>query len=186
MLDNVNNLDLIHPYLPTGASGRIIITSQNRETMQSPVTTSTWLQPLSPEEGTALFASLLPENIMQEQHALENAARISSACGGLPLALSRAARYVSDSHHSMTDLLQHSASVFKKNSILNKVPLQDYFHKGNLSTLWDPSFDSLSHQAKYLVNLFTFFDSDAIPEDLIQTQRNVNPDLRSRLVDEDG
>ena len=184
VLDNVENLDFVHPYLPTGATGRVIMTSQNRETFQNPVITSIWLQPLSAEEGVALLASMLPVNIMQRRDTLDNIEKMPVACGGLPLALSRVARNVCNYHYSMADLLQQSPTIYHKEAIINRTPLPDYFHEGKLSTLWDNTLNTLSRPARYLINLFTFFDLDAIPEDLIKTQKSVNQDLQMEIADE--
>ena len=184
VLDNVISLDRVHPYLPIGANGRIILTSQTRETTHNPITSSTWLQPLCPEEGAALLVSMLPEAVTLAKETLEIAAKFSIACGGLPLALSRGAGYIRNSHSSIQDLLRQSTSVYDKSSILDKSPHQGYFHKGDLSELWDPSINYLTPPARYLANLFVFFDLDTIPTNLIKLQAAIHPDVQTQLTDE--
>ena len=127
---------------------------------------------------------MLPENATPTKEISEIAAKFSTACGGLPLALSRGAGYICNSHSSIQDLLRQSTSVYDKSSILNKIPLQGYFHKGDLSALWDPSIDTLTPPARYLANLFVFFDLDIIPENLIKLYAPARTDIQAQLTDE--
>ena len=184
VLDDVGSLDDVHPYLPIGANGRIILTSQTRESSPNSVASFTLLQPLCPKDGAALLVSMLPEAATLAEETDETAAKISSACGGLPLALSRGAGYIRNSHSSMQDLLRQSAYMYEKSSILNKSSLQGYFHKGDLSVLWDSSINTLTPPARYLANLFVFFDLDTIPENLIKLQPGTCTNIQTQLTDE--
>jgi hypothetical protein len=186
VLDNVESFNSLDGYLPIGARGRLIITSRNLTTSQPPATASIILEPFLPEDGAEFLLSLLPSDTQTETHALVEATRISATCGGLALALSQGARFLSTVNISIAELSRLCATtaafVFPQ-STLNSAP-HDYYYSGTVSTAWDQPLSVLPPPTRFLAELFIFFDADNISEILLRSGSELAAPLSGHIKDE--
>jgi tetratricopeptide (TPR) repeat protein len=169
VFDNVDDLAVATPFLPTAARGHIMLTTRSHalggnQRLQ--------VQPMPPETGALLLlrrADFLPPQALLD--AVTNDTRIT-ACNisreldGLPLALDQAGAYIKETPCSLTDYLARYQAC-------REDVLQDYSstnYPASVATTWSLSFEKVGQAhpaAKELLNFCAFLAPDAIPEEII-------------------
>lgn len=166
VFDNADDLELLHDYWPTSKNGAVLVTSRDPLAKTNLYSRGGIdLEPLSTEDS----ASLLRKLTGHEQVLLDEGSSlaVSKRLGGLPLAISQAAAYIQRQDLTFSEFLD----MYEVESIATEFQHvkigyhQEYQH--TLSTVW--SFDSLSPDAKALLDVLSFLDPDCIDE-VILTQ----------------
>lgn len=157
-------------YWPTGGRGSVVITTRNQNLVQPPILTSLVLRCFTIEEGTNFLLNNVSAAAKNSNEATLDAARICSACGGLPLALSQVIRYIRSLNTSVADAHKLCCTpelLVNANSELNQLNQPDYYHQLNISMLWEQHLQSLNPACKILVQYLAHLDPDGIPEEFL-------------------
>ncbi|KAF2685927.1 pfs domain-containing protein [Lentithecium fluviatile CBS 122367] len=163
VFDNAENFSTLRRFWPPGDhGGAILVTSQNPD-FENICHESIHLQSMAPEEGRELIQKYLRRG----QSEKEAAERLSAQLGGLPLAIAHFAGYVTRSQCLIDDMNACLKERFKSSriwTVKDTSCLTDYEH--TLATVWDLAWRRLEDDAKELVEILTFLDPDAAPENM--------------------
>ena len=162
VFDNVEKLSMIKDYWPSGMRGSIIITTQNPTTIHA-ATESIHLQPMTPAEGSSLIQRYLRRGDSEK----EAAESLSQALGGLPLAMTHFAGYVTKSQCTIQQILNSFHDRAKSSQVWTAESVESasmYTH--TLATVWDLAWRRLSSDSKILLEMMSFLDPDGIPEEM--------------------
>jgi tetratricopeptide (TPR) repeat protein/transcriptional regulator with XRE-family HTH domain len=161
--DNVEDLALLKPFLPTCDQGALLFTSRmpSLGTLAQPLI----LPPLSTKEGAAflLARTILPDWDAQEQEA---ARAITELMGGLPLALEQAGAYIQATQCRLSDYL-HLFKSMPDRLLDTHEPGHD--HPLSVMRTFMLACDQVARhnaQAMELLTVCAFLAAEAIPEQL--------------------
>lgn len=163
MFDNVVSAKAIRPFWPFSSKGDIVLTSQRPEFLGA-VNVQIKIPPMSNDEGTELFRRYLRRDVVDSG----NIQTLTSELGGLPLAITHYAGYISISQMSVTEILasfqqrQHTAEIWSCHS--NASMLQ---YERTLDTVWDFALDNLPDDARNLLDILSLLNPDAISEEML-------------------
>ncbi len=172
ILDNADNLETVHDFLPTGSNGHIILTTRASATRG--IAALLEVDKMDKEEGMLLLLRcakvLNPEEPIEhatpEQQT--NAKAIVDGLDSLPLALDQAGAFIEETGCNLTEYLAFY-QVHRKELLRRRGTLSiDY--PESVATTWSLSFQQVEQanpSAAGLLQLFAFLNSDAIPEDII-------------------
>ena len=172
ILDNADDLSLIHPFLPPVISGHIILTTRAQATGH--LARHVEIDTLTPDDGARLL--LRRAKVLSAQGFLEEAAeqdvtlarQISEELGGLPLALDQAGAYIEEKGCSLIDYQRLYQT--RRTDLLRTRGEFGYDHPKPIATTWSLSFEQVEQQnpaAADLLRLCAFLASDAIPQELL-------------------
>lgn len=153
---------MIKEYWPSGIRGSIIITTQNPTTVHA-ATASIHVQPMTPAEGSSLIQRYLRRGD-SEKEAAEN---LSQALGGLPLAMTHFAGYVTKSQCTIQQILNSFCDRARSSQVWTAESIEStsmYAH--TLATVWDLAWTRLSNDSKIVLEMISFLDPDGIPEEM--------------------
>lgn len=171
IFDNMDDLALAEPFLPTAGQGHIIFTTRARAFGNFAQRLEIFQ--MEPETGALLLlrrASLIPLQAMLSRAAREDrdlACDISRVLDGLPLALDQAGAYVKEAPSTLAQYLglyQQRREDFLK---IRGTDSQDY--PASVATTWSLSFEKVTQAnpaATDLLTLCAFLAPDAIPENI--------------------
>ncbi|KAK0667514.1 disease resistance protein RFL1 [Cercophora samala] len=171
ILDNVESFTALSDYWPTGARGSILTTTRSQNLIQPPLSAFLHLRCFSLQEGADfILSNIPPESLHGSPDASEDAATLSAACGGLPLALAQVVRHILTLHLSLVDArcrFSSPESFVSIQSESNRLVQADYYHQAEVASCWDAAIQSLDPPCLSLAQVFAYFDPDSIPEDLV-------------------
>ena len=181
VFDNLEDVRILSQIWPASNKGSIIITSRSPAVAARRAKKTMHLK--SFEEGPAV--DILYE-LTGLQPADENDAKaakeICQLIGGLPLAMVHMSSFIQDRRYSYEEFLalykKHTERIFVKDQ--SQV---DYDH--TLNTVWDLSLQSLSPNARVLLDLLSLFDPDSIPERLLIGTRAEIVEPRLKFLNDD-
>ncbi|KAJ7448707.1 hypothetical protein FB451DRAFT_1147414 [Mycena latifolia] len=165
VFNNANDINLnLVQYFPSGSHGNILITSQNPDLRQLAQATYK-VEQMALEEAINLLLSAAQYDIMEVANR-EVGKQIVQKLHCLPLAVAQAGAFISSSRAlpKYLDLYEHTAS---RMQLLHQMPPQSEYGWSVYAT-WQISFDSLSSQARALLQLCSFIHHDGITEDIFQ------------------
>jgi len=172
ILDNADELALVHEFLPPTFDGHILLTTRAQamgklakrievETMDADAGSLLLLRRAGLIEQDALLEAASPSDIVL-------AKKITQELGGLPLALDQAGAYLEETGYGLSDYLQiyqqHQAELLKKRGGL----ITD--HPESVATTWSLSFERVEQKNKAaadLLRLCAYLAPDAIPRELL-------------------
>lgn len=175
--DNVEDLNLLSPYLPPARQGAMLFTT--RLPTLGTLAQRIELQPMVEEEGllfllrraclldpTASVEQLkqLAQNTSQEYAAAQ---KLVEAMDGLPLALDQVGAYVQETPCSLADYLNLYQT--RRAELLKRRGQVVIDHPASVVTTWSLSFEKVEQAnvvAAALLRLCAFLHPDAIPEEL--------------------
>ncbi len=170
-------------YWPTWSHGSIILTTRNQNFIHPPVSTSLPLKCFTAEEGAKfILRTIHPESLNTPHESASDAAQVSIACGGLPLALAQVVRLASSLNLGVADVRERfptAESFIRLDSELNEIGSADYYHQSKVSLLWDKSLQSLDPSSYALAQVLAYLDPDGIHEDILTS--DANQPLQSQL-----
>jgi tetratricopeptide (TPR) repeat protein len=172
ILDNVEDLAMLHYFIPPEHNGHIILTTriQSMGKFAQPVEVET----MSPDEGgqfllkrACIEADTYPEQVFSKIQTL--ALEIARELGGLPLALDQAGAYIEETQANLNSYLQlyrqEQASLLEqRGSVLGED------HPESVVKTFSISFQKVKETeplAADLMHLCAFLHADAIPEEII-------------------
>lgn len=177
VFDNADDLKSvpIHKYFPAVNWGHIIITSRDQAVIGSVAEEGHVLDPLTTDDATQLLLERsgirYPSQIEKEE-----ASKIASLLGSLPLALVQAGAFV----RSRQKTLQDYRKLFmnRRNDLLRSSPLFGGTDR-TIFTAWEINFKQVeqdSSDARNILLLFSFLESSCIPESVLH--RGSSPQRR--------
>ncbi len=164
IFDNADDPMVLADYWPQG-SGSILITSRDplAKTIFTRRPSGLDLGPLTQQDSLSLLHHLTTN---LEEPEDDTARKITDALGGIPLAISQMASIIrrqdltlSEFYELYTDQEEH-ARLYETKFDTNLVT-----YRHSLSTVW--AFEKLKPQARQLLELASFFDPDAVGDDLL-------------------
>ncbi|GAW18075.1 hypothetical protein ANO14919_075460 [Xylariales sp. No.14919] len=180
IFDNADDLAALKTAWPESINGSVLLTTRNFAVATTLAVQYIQVDPFSDSDGSELLlkaAGLDHPTASDTEHAVA----ISSAFGGLPLALAQVGGFIAQRKLSLHSFLP----LYERNSAkidARKAPGSDYEH--TLSTVWDFALKDLSETSTRLLNLLSFFDPDSISEHIfLQGAAGLHDDF-SFLADE--
>ncbi len=172
ILDDIDDLELAHHFLPSRGSGHILLTTHMQTV--SGIAKRIEVENMTPEDG-ALFL-LRRANIIEPDAQLDRvseadrtqAIAISELLGGLPLALDQAGAYIEETASGLSDYITLYNT--QKMTLLRERGGFAVDHPESVATTWSLSFEKLSTSnpaTVELLRLLAFLHPDAIPEEII-------------------
>ncbi|HEY6285805.1 MAG TPA: tetratricopeptide repeat protein [Ktedonobacteraceae bacterium] len=173
ILDNVENLPMVHEYLPVAPKGHILLTAQTKVTGE--IAQRVDIDQMAPEGG-ALFllrrAHLLAADALLD-HASEEtrkqAIEIAKMLDGLPLAIDQAGAYIEETGTNLHRYVQFYES--RRTNLLN---IRGGFvpnHPESVTATMSLSFEKVENSsavAAQILRFLAFLHPDAIPEELLE------------------
>jgi tetratricopeptide (TPR) repeat protein len=172
ILDNVEDFEMIHDFLPLMHNGHVIITTRSEATgafvHTMHVSNMDW------QEGTLLLLRrskmlTLESSLSDSTEATSSAGRdIAELLGGLPLALDQAGAYIDETHASLVDYLarynQQSAKLLQRRGKLA------FDHPQSVAVTFTLAFERIQQASAVsadLLRFLTFLHPDTIPEEIL-------------------
>ncbi|KAI9740307.1 MAG: hypothetical protein M1834_004885 [Cirrosporium novae-zelandiae] len=165
VFDNVETRSILEPCLPRTNDGAFLITSQDDQ-LSLLAADDIHLEPLDSTEGSKLILKLLPKT--GAPYEIEDAKRISTQLGGLPLALGYVAGYISKTKWSLQEFLnffkdpQVSASIFAM-----PPPTTINQYEKTLAMVWELSLQKLDLDQIRVIQILSMLGPDGTPEDIL-------------------
>lgn len=170
IFDNVDNVDMINDFLPTGDTGHILLTTRIQAVGRIAYTLT--VENMEREEGTLLLlrrARLIELDDPLMQISLHTQAQaIVQKMDGLPLALEQAGAYIEETGCSLTHYLALYQE--RRTDILKWRGAVTAQYSYTVDTTWSLSFQRVqeaSAAAAELLRLCAFLHPDAIPVSMI-------------------
>ena len=193
ILDNVEDLSLVHQFVPVHRQGVVLLTTQRQVT--EPIAQSIEVE-MMPEEEGALFllrragylelGSLLNDDSCKlDKNTIATAKDIARELGGLPLALDQAGAFILETGCSLIKYLdlytqQRYALLQKRGSVCTD-------HPESVTTTFSLAFERLvlkNAAASELLRFFAFLAPDSIPEEIVRQGASFGTSLLQSLRDE--
>jgi tetratricopeptide (TPR) repeat protein len=179
VLDNADEPSALAEYLPDGGPGHIMITSRNQAWSQS--AQSLEVDVFTPPESI--------EHLLRRVPGLDedNADKVRSALGDLPLAIEQAAAWLVETNTSVDEYLVQLNAKFTDVMALSQPP--DYPEP--VAKTWNVSIDQLRHRspaAVHLLEICAFFAPEPISmtllngDEMIKALARYDEQLRDKLV----
>jgi hypothetical protein len=184
VLDNVDDVSVVHGYLPelNSGEGHVLITTRNRDVTGIP---AEGLEVGVFESQAAADMLLLRSKLSDTANAemrLE-AVKIVSELGFLALAIEQAAAFIRESLKDIFKfLVVYSAN---RKEMLTRRPRQNWAYEYVVSTTWLLSFEALKKanpNAAQLLNLFGFLNPDEILIEFLEVGKDGLPEPLKSLV----
>ncbi|HJT55542.1 MAG TPA: FxSxx-COOH system tetratricopeptide repeat protein [Ktedonobacteraceae bacterium] len=169
ILDNVDELEIIHEFLPTEIRGHVLITTRIQAT--GAVATAIPVDKMSSAEGISLLlkrAKLLSTDKPVSKFDRAVAKSIVQELDGLPLALDQAGAYVEETGCSLSDYL--ALYRHRRMALLSRRGRSSLDYPHTVASTWSLSFQKVEQAdpaAADLLRLCAFLDPDAIPETIV-------------------
>ncbi len=172
VLDNVDDLSLVHQLLLPESQGAVLLTTRRQVT--EPIAQALPVESLPDADGALLLLKrakriglrATPDDASPED--LHAARAISTHVGGLPLALDQAGAYVLETGCSLAAYLDMYRTY--RGELLQRRGQTPTDHPASVTTTWSLSFEKIKRThpaAAEVLRLCAFLDPDAIPEELI-------------------
>lgn len=187
--DNVEDLEMVSQFFPSGTTGHILLTTQQQST--GTIAQQIKLDNMSKEEGS-LFLLRRAKTISLSMPAdqvpradLQMAQEISDILGGLPLALDQAGAYIEETKCGLTGYLELYQK--RRTDLLERRGIVSSGHPDSVTTTFSLSFEKVkksNNAAVALLQLCAFLDPDAIPVEIISKGASAfGPELQSIASD---
>jgi len=190
VLDDVDDLDMISEFLPSGSNGHIVFTTRTQlvgtratridiEKMDAATGATLLLRCAKKISPTALLDQASPPD-------REQASELSKEMDGLPLALDQAAAYIT-SEGRQDGVAAYLALYRERRADLLKIRgTTGNDHPMSVTTTFSLSFDKISEfhpAAAALLQYCAFLFPESIPEELILNAPDLGPDLQPVAAD---
>jgi hypothetical protein len=159
--DGADRPEILNVFWPLGGSGSILITSRD----PLPWTASLDLKPFTPEDGAGFLLKTTKRGASKEDE--EHAIIISRRLGGLPLALTQMARFITNSNLTFSEFIDAYSEREKKEAMFKfqvHGPNAQASYGHNLASVW--ALENLK-EGKALLDVISMLDPDSIPEHIL-------------------
>ncbi len=184
ILDNIEDLLLLHEMLPAGSQGHVLVTTRAQVT--GTVAQRIDLEEMEIEEGVLFLLrrtkALGPDAPLAEAPAAEyqRARKIVELVDGLPLALDQAGTYIEETGCGLGGYLERYQA--QRATLLNRRGSLVVDHPESVGATLSLSFgqvQQLNPAAADLLRLCAFLDPDTIPQELFPVADGLDPALQS-------
>ena len=178
ILDNADDLDLIHPFFPSPHGGHILLTTRTSALRSFNIANPLSLDTFTAEQGAVLLfrgSNRFKEATAEDQH---QGRLISEELGGLPLALEQVAAYLDATGINPASYLQMYQQ-YRTQLLRDRryQPRTYHDNRDNVATTWEISFERVEQKNSIAANVLyfcAFLAPDTIPETLLTTGAKVN------------
>ncbi|KAG0633463.1 P-loop containing nucleoside triphosphate hydrolase protein [Tuber brumale] len=187
VFDNAETWSLLEPCLPRANHGAVLVTSQDNQ-LGARSAEELHLEPFNSTEGSELLLKHLARTGAHRE--VEDARKISTQLGGLPLALGYVAGYISITRWSLKEFLnafenpQVSASIFAMTP-----PTTTHQYEKSLEKLCEASLKKLEENQQKVIQILSMLNPDGVPGAMLYTDHPDQPDLdflsSSKIPDHD-
>ncbi|KAG8806564.1 hypothetical protein FRC18_006037, partial [Serendipita sp. 400] len=165
IFDNADDPSLrLFDYIPNSSGGHVLITSRNDLVRVQAPENSHKVDSLS--LGDASHLLLVSSGYTASPDNLTKAKEIARELGCLPLAVAHAAGYITI--HRCLDTYLHLYRQRRRELLSRSDPNVVQGREGSVSTTIQLSFERLSTQARYLLQLFSLFHATSISHSIIE------------------
>jgi hypothetical protein len=174
VFDNVDELRILNPYWPVATLGSVLLTSQNPACEFTLAHRGAKVEPFTPIESVSfLYKFLRPYSEPLDE---ESATRIGEAMGYHPLALNQTASFILESSCSISSFLEMFTKREEAHKLLN-MDCESPWYNYTVEAAFDLSISRLNENTRRTLEVLSFFDPDAIPEDLLAPSVALQPPL---------
>lgn len=116
-------------------------------------------------------SELIRKHLRRGGSESDSARKLSVELGGMPLAIAHFAGYVSRSQCSLDHILESLQDRLKSSQIWSQPDLTSVSsYDRTLQTVWDLAFSRLTPDAREILEIIAFLESDYIPEEMFVSQ----------------
>lgn len=170
--EGVSGAEAFREYWPPSAiKGSVLVTTRNRGSVFSLVRQIIEVKPLTHEEAVKVFYANLtsppPSPVDAHLENYDQALQLVRELGGLPLAITEAAAYISRTRSTIEAYLDAFKEAGGVLNLLSDVVDTGKYYLKTVTTTWNLSFSQLEKTSSApLLNVLALLDPDGIPEDL--------------------
>ncbi|GHO79704.1 tetratricopeptide repeat protein [Ktedonobacter sp. SOSP1-85] len=166
ILDNADDLSMVHPYLPVQGHGSLLFTTRSSAVG--------WLAPslevstMGVIEGAELLLRRAGRFAQASDEHMNEAATLATELALFPLALDQAGAYIEETGCGVTDYLQLYQT--HRRILLSRRGRQAIGYPHSVATTWELSFrhiQATNPASADLLRLCAFLSPDAIPEEVL-------------------
>jgi tetratricopeptide (TPR) repeat protein len=192
IMDNVEDLDLVYNFMPTGSNtnGHILLTTRAHATGR--IASSFRIEKMTLEEGTLLLLRrariLAPDALLDQAREADRmrAKTIAVELDGLPLALDQAGAYIEETGCDLSNYLELYR--MQRFALLNERGSFASDHPESVATTFSLAFQKVQENnssAAELLRLCTFLHPDVIPEEVFTDYKpTLDPTLPPIVADQ--
>jgi tetratricopeptide (TPR) repeat protein/transcriptional regulator with XRE-family HTH domain len=183
IFDNIDDLEMIHDFIPSPCHGHIILTTRSQSTgrFARQISVGEW----TPQEG-AHFLLKRAKVLSPLQEDYKKAEEISEELSGLPLALDQAGDYIENAAISLVEYAtlyqKHGKKLREQRGRYRKIEYPD-----SVASVFSLTFKKIrdtNPDAFELLKLFAFLHPESIPEEIIREgDMSLNPMLQTLAHD---
>ncbi|KAK1961468.1 tetratricopeptide repeat domain-containing protein [Colletotrichum sublineola] len=176
IFDNADNIDILTHYMPYNANGSVLLTSRDPFAKEHFFNNESGIdmEPLAVAESADLLQRLIAKpNTTESSDEKEAAIELAGYLDNLPLAMTQMAGFIRRRHL----LIREFVNLFANNARYGEIhgignPMQQRRYGNTLATAFN--FDTLTPQAKNLVQILSFLNPDRVQEYIFvhSSQRN--------------
>lgn len=146
--------------------GRILVTSRDSVGAIGLVSSDSCVRPFDAKAGSEALLKIVGLDLGSDQNK-RHASAISSAFGGLPLALGQMGAFIARSRIPLKDFLplyyRNATAIDVKNTI-------NVYYSLTLANVWDTSLRKLPENAQMLLRVLAFLNPDNIQKSLLTSE----------------
>lgn len=181
IFDNADDLNVMKYVWPAGCTGSILITSRDSTSAFSLASSGYEVTPFDKDTGSAALLNILGLD-MKSGSNQEEAKAITSALGGLPLALNQIGGFITERKIPLKSFL----ALYNRNSArVDAKATMNINYDRTLATVWEMALSKLCGSARILHMILSFLDPAYIHEGLLKHGAvQVNNPALEFMVDE--
>ncbi|KAF4546901.1 Hypothetical protein D9617_106g078150 [Elsinoe fawcettii] len=163
IFDNADDLEVLRSAWPTDGNGSVLLTSRDSSAPFSPASSGIHVEPFDAQSGAQVLLNYvgLDEKLGKNK---QEAVEISTALGGLPLALGQIGGFISQRRMRLKDFMpmydRNATAIHARRS-----GISDYEH--TLSTVWSMSVTKLGTESRSLLVVLSFLEPDHVEESML-------------------
>jgi transcriptional regulator with XRE-family HTH domain/tetratricopeptide (TPR) repeat protein len=181
IVDNADDLCLIHPYLPQRGNGHVLFTT--RASAVGSLVSFVEVKSMSVMEGTQFLLRRAHRFLHATDEEIDEAGNLVVLLAQFPLALDQAGAYLEETGCSVSDYLQIYQE--HRHTLLARRGRQATGYPESVATTWSLSFQHIEQRnpaAAELLRLCAFLAPDHIPEELLTEGASYWPPVLQQAV----
>lgn len=168
MFDDVEDLEDIQAYIPSGNHGVVLITSRNPETQHGEAISGLKVPVFNVIEGRKFLLGMLPAVDASKDNEKRSAESLTGKLGGLPLALEQIGGFVREERCSIEKILELLADKDQEKLIFDySTGFRNMGYGRSLSAAWQISLSRLDKLTTSLLLFFAFMNPYSIRKEIL-------------------
>ena len=166
ILDNADDLSMVHPYLPVQGKGSLLLTT--RSSAAGLLAPSLEVSAMGVIEGAELLLRRAGRFAQASDEQMNEAATLATELALFPLALDQAGAYIEETSCSLADYFQLYQA--HRHTLLSRRGRQATHYPDSVATTWSLSFEYIeatNPAASELLRACAFLSPDMIPEEVL-------------------